>query len=157
MPALVVVGLPPRRKHSRMEPVKDMAWRTFDRVLALHRKTNSMINLRMVMGEGADERDCGEQGFAHMPRADDIVVGYVDGRMMRLRVSELYHYPTSARHAGHNFYCIRMSAPHQASARNPGKRANWRVRARAQSISNPNPRARAQQIPNSSATRPTTA
>lgn len=79
-----------------MELVKDMALMTFDRVLALHRKTNSMINLRMVMGEGADERDCGEQGFAHMPRADDIVVGYVDGKMMRLRVSELYHYPTSA-------------------------------------------------------------
>lgn len=55
-----------------------------------------MINVRMVLGLGPEERDCGEQGFAHMPRADDIVVGYVDGRMMRLRVSELYHYPTSA-------------------------------------------------------------
>ena len=55
-----------------------------------------MINLRMVIGEGADERDCGEQGFAHLPRTDDIVVGYVDGKMMRLRVAELYHYPTSS-------------------------------------------------------------
>lgn len=61
-----------------------------------HRKTNCMINLRMVMGEGADERDCGEQHFAHMPRTDDIVVSYIDGRMVRLRVSELYHYPASS-------------------------------------------------------------
>ena len=65
-----------------------------------------MINLRMVLGEGANERDRGEQGFAYLPHTDDIVIGYIDGKMTRLRVSELYHYPTSSAGPGREPFAL---------------------------------------------------
>lgn len=55
-----------------------------------------MVNVQMVLGEGAEERDCGTQAFAFLPRAEDFVIGYLDGRMAKFRVRELYHYPISS-------------------------------------------------------------